>query len=61
MGNRLLDLVPGYLSKVCSLWEKLSKEAVGVFIDASLPGGIGMGEVGMGLQSLRDRFMLHKL
>jgi len=56
----LSHLLPGYLPKICLLREKLSKEAVGVFIDASLPRGIGMGKIGGGLKSAGNPFMLQK-
>ena len=61
MGDRLLYLVPGDLSKVRSLREKLSQKSIGVFIDASFPGGIGMGKIGRGLKGTGNPFMLDKL
>jgi len=61
MIDRGLHLLPRDLAKISAFRKKLTKEAVGVFIDASLPGGIGMGKVGGRLQRPRNRFMFHKL
>ena len=60
MLDGLLHLVPGDRPKIRALREKLSKESVGVFIAASLPGGIGMGKIGRRLQGAGNSFMLHK-
>ncbi len=61
VGDGLVDLLPRDGAKIRLLGKELSKEAVGVFSDASLPGGIRTGEVGVGLKSVGDRFVLHKL
>jgi len=41
------------------LREELSKESVGVFIDASFPRGIGMGKIGGRIKGVDNPFMLH--
>ena len=53
-------LLPGDLPKICLLGEELSQKSVGVFIDAPLPRGIGMGKIGGGLKGAGNPFMLHK-
>ena len=37
-----------------SLWEVLSDEPVGIFVEAPFPGSVGMGEVELGLELLSD-------
>ncbi len=56
----LSHLLPGDLPKICLLGEELSQKSIGVFIDASLPGGIGMGKIGRGLKGAGNPFMRHK-
>ncbi len=56
----LSHLLPGDLPKIRLLGEELSQKSIGVFIDASLPRGIGMGKIGGGLQGAGNPFMLHK-
>jgi len=43
------------------LRKELSNEAVHVFVRATLPGGVGMGEEEVDIESLGDAFMLGKL
>ena len=59
--DSLIHLLPGDLPEIGLLREELSQKSVGVFIDASLPGGIGMGKIGGGLKGAGNPFMLHKL
>ena len=56
----LIHLLPGDLPEIGLLGEELSQKSIGVFIDASLPRGIGMGKIGRGLKGASNPFMLHK-
>ena len=50
----LLELILGDGMKRLSFWEVLSDEAVGIFIEASFPGGVRMSEEELGLEFLSD-------
>ena len=45
---------------VFSLWDVLSDQTVGVFVEASLPGVIGMCKEPLGSQLAGDLFMVRK-
>ena len=43
------------------LWKELSDESIHVLVGTALPGGIGMGEVEVGIESAGESFMLCEL
>ena len=43
------------------LREELSDEVIHVLVGAALPGGVGMGEIEVGIESASDPFMICKL
>src|ERR1700691_5816253 len=50
----LLDFGIGYYREVGAFWEVLSDEAVGVFVETTFPGVIGLGEIAVCLQRSGD-------
>ena len=61
VGDGFFHLVPGNCSEIRAFRKKLTKQPVGVLIDATLPRGIRMGKVGGSLQGSCDCFMFHEL
>ena len=49
------------IGQLLILWQKLTQQAVGVFIGSTLPGTIGIRKVDSELQTPRQRFMLREL
>jgi len=56
-----LDLGVGHQLEIMLLWEILSEQTIGVFIGAALPSCIGMCEVELELERLRNLLMTGKL
>jgi hypothetical protein len=46
---------------VCTLWEEVANDAIGIFIQAALPCMIRRGEEDCGLQGIGDVLMRGKL
>lgn len=57
----MVKILLGDGREITALRKILANEAVGVFVEATLPGGVRMGKIEIGIEGLGEGFVLGKL